>query len=68
MMISLIAMSSSGVHPETTIMRLFFFNTQQPRLKLTARVYSLSIHVQRMIPVHPAPRCRSPPLCALCSL
>lgn len=43
------------------------FNTQLPRLELTARVYSLGIHVPRMIPKHLAPLGRSSPSRALCS-
>lgn len=41
----------------------FFFNTQLPRLELTARAHSLRIHVLRSVPKHPLP---SPPR-ALCS-
>lgn len=44
-----------------------FFNTQLPRLELTARVYSLGVHVLRLIPEHPAPRGGSSPPLALCS-
>lgn len=47
------------------IKRVIFFNTQLPRLERTARVYSLGIHVPRMIREHLAPLGRPSPSRAL---